>query len=699
MQRINFDCSTKNIPIPTNKEYHKRLIEMTGKLINRMRWRAYHFLKPSTINNEQQTYGFKSKKTPPQVPELNEFETKMTNMIHNIEFRTPRPSEFQHKLSEHTEAINKDANLYIPADKTTNFYRMTTDNYKSLLKKNIEKEYKKAPVDTVSEINNQAKDIARNLNLSDRIETLAQNEAFISLKDHKDNFSNNPTCRLINPTKSEIGKVSKCILDRINKDIINKTGVKQWKSTKDTLNWFNSITGKERHSFITFDIVNFYPSISSKLLEDALKFAEAHTDIPAQEKEIIWHAKQSLLYNGNIVWTKKNSSNSFDVTMGSFDGAETCELVGSYLLHQLPETIRNQVGLYRDDGLGAFENSPQCLERIKKQICKVFKDNGLKITIDANKKIVNFLDVTLDLNKGTHEPYLKPNNKPLYVHNESNHPPSIIKNIPLAINKRLNELSSNKESFDKASPEYQRALEKSGYNYDLKFEATNNQATERRSRRRNITWYNPPFSKNVATNVGRKFRNIVKESFKSGHPLQKIFNKNTLKISYSCMPNLERKINTHNKSILRENPQQSERMCNCRSKPDCPLKGECLSNNVIYQATVKTNDTKETYIGLTGDRFKTRFNNHTCSFRDNNKRNSTELSKHIWSLKDNNIRYAVDWKIMARANPYSNIGKKCNLCIMEKYFIICKPETCTLNKRNELASACRHANKFLIKNG
>ena len=54
---------------------------------------------------------------------------------------------------------------------------------------------------------------------------------------------------------------------------------------------------------------------------------------------------------------------------------------------------------------------------------------------------------------------------------------------------------------------------------------------------------------------------------------------------------------------------------------------------------------------------------------------------------------------MARANSYSNIGKKCNLCIMEKYFIICKPETCTLNKRNELASACRHASKFLIKNG
>ena len=84
----------------------------------------------------------------------------------------------------------------------------------------------------------------------------------------------------------------------------------------------------------------------------------------------------------------------------------------------------------------------------------MFKDNGLRITIDANKKIFNFLDVTMDLNKGTYQPYLKPDNKPLSVHSESNHPPSITKNIPVAFNKRLNELSSNKEAFDEASPAY-----------------------------------------------------------------------------------------------------------------------------------------------------------------------------------------------------------------------------------------------------
>ena len=224
----------------------------------------------------------------------------LTNLF--LQCRAP---EFQRKLSEHTKAINASTSLYIPADKTTNFYKMSTDSYEVLLKKNIEKEYMKAPTNVASEINNQTKSIVENLNLTDRVERVAEKEAFISLKNHKDNFANNPTCRLINPAKSEIGKISKCILDKINKIIINKTGVKQWKCTKDTLNWFSNITEKEQHSFIAFDIVNFYPSISSKLLGDALKFAEDYIDISGDEKETIYHAKQSLLYNNKTAWKKK----------------------------------------------------------------------------------------------------------------------------------------------------------------------------------------------------------------------------------------------------------------------------------------------------------------------------------------------------------------------------------------------------------
>ena len=163
---------------------------------------------------------------------------------------------------------------------------------------------------------------------------------------------------------------------------------------------------------------------SSDLLNKALDFTSNYIEICEEDKEIILQAKQSLLFHDYVPWAKKNSPNTFDVTMGSYDGAESCELVGTYLPCQLPEQIKRQFGLYRDDGLGAFRELPRHIENIKKQICKVFTNNGLRITIEANKKIVDFLDVTLDLNKGTHEPYTKPSNTPLYVHNESNHPPS-----------------------------------------------------------------------------------------------------------------------------------------------------------------------------------------------------------------------------------------------------------------------------------
>ena len=86
--------------------------------------------------------------------------------------------------------------------------------------------------------------------------------------------------------------------------------------------------------------------------------------------------------------------------MGSLDGAETCELVGCYLLSLLTKKYGQNIGLYRDDGLAAFNAKPREMERIKKEICKVFRDNGLKITVEVNTDKVNFLDVTLDLRSG-----------------------------------------------------------------------------------------------------------------------------------------------------------------------------------------------------------------------------------------------------------------------------------------------------------
>ena len=111
-------------------------------------------------------------------------------------------------------------------------------------------------------------------------------------------------------------------------------------------------------------------------------------------------------------------------TMGSYDGAETCKLVGTYIFSLITPKFKGQVGLYRDDGLAVCKATPKHTEKTKQEVSEIFKSNGLKITIKANKKTINFLDVTLDLRSGSYKPFMKPNNKILYVHRQSNHPPT-----------------------------------------------------------------------------------------------------------------------------------------------------------------------------------------------------------------------------------------------------------------------------------
>ena len=167
------------------------------------------------------------------------------------------------------------------------------------------------------------------------------------------------------------------------------------------------------------------------------------------------------------------------------------------------------------------------------------------------------------------------------------------------------------------------------------------------------------------------------------------------------MPNLKQKIDGKNKSTLQKKatPPMSK-ACNCRRPADCPMAGNCLKSSVVYQATVATEDNRpaQTYVGLTENTFKTRFANHKSSFSDPQKRLSTELSEHVWHLKEAKLKFKITWKILKQTSPYSPVSERCNLCLWEKYFIICMPELATLNRRNELVTSCRHANKFLLKN-
>ena len=320
-------------------------------------------------------------------------------------------------------------------------------------------------------------------------------------------------------------------------------------------------------------------------------------------------------------------------------------------------------------------------------------DLGLKITSRANLKVVEFLDVVFDLEKESYRPYLKPGDRPLYVNRKSNHPPSILKNIPLAVNKRLSDISSSKQVFDQAAPLYQSALDQAGYSHKLEYSKP--EATRKRKRKKSIIWFNPPFSMRLKTKVGKKFLALIDKHFPRGHILYPLINRYRVKVSYRCLPNMATIFSQHNSKVLRPAPPPAR--CRCiKDKENCPLPGKCTTDKLVYRATVETAQRTETYVGLTADQFKDRWSTHNGDFNDPGRRTKTELASYIWELKDNNIPYKISWEVVKRAQPFSPVTNKCDLCIAEKMEIIYNPGSATLNKRNELFNHCRHRTKMLL---
>ena len=577
----------------------------------------------------------------------------------------------------------------------TSIYSMNKEDYNKLLRDNVTKSYKKSSTDIKQSIDKEAAGISKHLKLEDRMETYADRQAYITLKDHKDNFNNNPKCRLINPAKSEVGLVSKQILERINVDIRKATKVHQWRNTASVISWFTNIQNKRNSKFLKFDIVDFYPSISQELLEKSFKFAQKYTKITKKEIEIIMHSRKALLFNNDDIWIKKGEK-LFDVTMGSYDGAEVTDLVGLFLLSDI-ETLfeKENVGLYRDDGLANLPSmTGRQADRVRKEVIQRFKNHGLDITVETNLHVTEFLDVTLDLNSGKYYPYRKPNDTPLYIHAESNHPPNVIKELPKMISLRISDISYSKEEFDKAKGEYDEALSKSGYKEKLQYEET---TQVRRNRKRNILWFNPPFSANVKTDVGRKFMNLIQKHFPAHHRYRSLFNKNNVKVSYSCVENMSNVIKRQNCKILNKENTTEERTCNCRDKSACPLEEKCLKSCIVYKASVESGASTKHYFGLTEGDFKQRWYNHKSSFENEEKKTDTELAEHIWELKNKNKEYSISWSIAATSSPYKTGTRRCDLCLTEKLIIARADPSTLLNSRGELVSKCRHRNKFNFK--
>ena len=156
------------------------------------------------------------------------------------------------------------------------------------------------------------------------------------------------------------------------------------------------------------------------------------------------------------------------------------------------------MGLYRDDGLAIVKQMLGLeLERKTKKIIETFKKYGLAITIKTNLFVANLLDIQFNLLNGTFKSYRKPNNDPIYVNKDSKHPLPVLKELPKAIGKRISTISSSKEIFESSKIEYENALKISGYKDRLVYENSSvneNYKNEKKKRKRNIIWHNPPYS-------------------------------------------------------------------------------------------------------------------------------------------------------------------------------------------------------------
>ena len=699
IRSLNLEYSTKNIPFPNERNYKTKLVEQTEKFIKRLRWKAIFFdTKDEREENEEvpQNFGLKSNKSPSQVRELIPFENDLFQLAKDIKFRRAS-NDFQKRMKNDVKKIRNSEKTLTPADKTSNMYRLTTEEYKTLRMNAITTKYKKGSEKLKEKIDKGGFKFAKQAGVQSRMEVSATNNAFVTLKDHKDNFENNPTTRLINPAKNEVGRLSKAILDKINENVKQKTSVNQWKSTKDVINWFKNIENKENYTFTMFDVKDFYPSISENLLKEALEFAKRQTKVTKKDIDIVMHARKSLLFNEEQVWIKRNGG-LFDVTMGAYDGAEVCELVGTYMLNIIGEKYdKTEIGLYRDDGLAISKNQsgPQN-ERMKKFLQKAFKDKGLDLVIQCNMKIVNYLDVTLNLSTGQTKPYRKEDDETNYIHTESDHPPNIIRQLPLSIEKRLSTLSSSEAIFDEAKGYYQEALRRSGYNHELQYQPP---TQKRRQRKKEVIWFNPPYSRTVQTDIGKKFLRLIDKHFPRTHRYHRIFNRKTVKVSYGCMPNIGSIISSHNKKILNDKKPLERDGCNCRQARSCPLEGQCLTTNVLYEATVTSPEegyAEKQYVGISEPPFKTRLRNHTRDFNNEAYDKTTELSKEVWKVKNRGFDPVIKWRIVKQLQSYNPETKKCQLCIGEKMEILERDPANLLNKRSELVSTCRHRNKFLL---
>ena len=224
--------------------------------------------------------------------------------------------------------------------------------------------------------------------------------------------------------------------------------------------------------------------------------------------------------------------------------------------------------------------------------------------------------------------------------------------------------------------------------------------SKKKKRKRNVIYFNPPWSSNVTTNIAAKFLTLVRKHFSKGSPLYHLFNDKKLKVSYSTTANMKRLISNHNARVLNNTEGLISRPvhCNCFAKGEvCPLDGECHIQSLVYKADVDAGGEVRSYIGQTANTFRTRWQGHNSNVRRGRK--ATTLCTHRLELKRKGVvEDSIKWSKLKEVNPRRKGDKICALCNTEKTHIAVGNPDILLNKRNEIMQRCRHRDNLVLSN-
>ena len=161
------------------------------------------------------------------------------------------------------------------------------------------------------------------------------------------------------------------------------------------------------------------------------------------------------------------------------------------------------------------------------------------------------------------------------------------------------------------------------------------------------------------------------------------------------MPNIKAEIQKHNKNILKnyKTKHPDTQLCNCTNKKQCSLNGHCLTESIIFQASITANIPgykEKVYLAVSATTFKICYGNHRKPFTKQRYKYDTELSKEYWKMKQQKRIPRIKWKVLRKCHAHNQTKKQCMLRLNEKHEIACYKGDNLLNKRTEILATCRH---------